>query len=268
MARSQLVIVLLGYFGSSLDVASFRAVQPVGDLNTVVIQSFGFLFMPSMARMFARGDQKEIDDLYWQSAVWIMVLTLPIFLVTFSLAKPLTLLLYGERYAQSASVMALLALGYYFNAALGFNADTLRVYGQLRYTVTIDFLAMVISLGLCLILIPRYGAMGAAIATSGTLIVYNILNHLGLKFTTKINLFQRRYLGVYLSVTLSALGLALFQSMTSVSIYIEFFLAALLTLLVLILNWNILKAEETFPELLRFKIVRRFLPKHKSDNSV
>jgi O-antigen/teichoic acid export membrane protein len=256
LIRSQLVIVLLEYFRGTVDVAAFRAVQPVSDLNTVVIQSFAFLFMPMMARLFAREDQKGIDDLYWQSAVWITVISFPIFLVTFSLAQPLTILLFGERYAQSGLIMAVLAFGYYFNAALGFNADTLRVYGRLRYTVAIDFLAMFISLGLSLILIPRYGAMGATIVTCGTLVMYNILNHLGLKLATKINLFEWRYLRVYLSIVLGTLGLTILQRLLALPIYMGVVLAGLISLIVLLINRRVLNIQQTFPELLRFPLVR------------
>lgn len=256
LVRTQLVVVMLEYFRSTLDVAAFRAVQPVGDLNTVVIQSFAFLFMPIMARTFAREDQQGMDDLYWQSAVWISVMSFPIFLITFSLAEPLTLLLFGERYAESGAIMAVLALGYYFNAALGFNADTLRVHGKLRYTVVIDIVAMFFSLGLNLVLIPRYGALGAAIGTCGTLILYNILNHLGLKFATKIDLFQLNYLRVYISIVLGSLGLALFQKLASPPIYVGLALAVLISLTVLLINRNVLRIEHTFPELLRFRLIR------------
>lgn len=254
--RSHLVVVILGYFRDTPDVAAFRAVQPVADLNTVVIQSFALLFMPTMARLFAKDNQAGMDDLYWQSAIWIAVISFPIFLVTFSLAQPLTLLLFGERYAQSGLIMALLAFGYYFNAALGYNADTLRVYGKLRYTVAIDFLAMLISLGLSLLLIPRYGAMGAALGTCGTLVIYNILNHVGLKFATKINLFQWHYLRVYISIALGTLGLEILQRLLSLPIYIGLVLALLISMFVLIFNRNVLNLEQTFPELLRFRLVR------------
>jgi O-antigen/teichoic acid export membrane protein len=214
--------------------------------------------------MFANKDQEGIDDLYWQSAIWITVISLPIFLVTFSLAQPLTLLLFGERYAQSGLVMALLAFGYYFNAALGFNADTLRVYGNVRYIVAIDILAMLVSLGLSLILIPRFGALGAAIGTCGTLVVHNILNHTGLKFSTEINLFQWRYLKVYASIALGALGLLVFQILVAPPVYIGLILAGLLSLIILLINRNVLNVEQTFPELLRFKLVRViFESKHK-----
>jgi O-antigen/teichoic acid export membrane protein len=212
--------------------------------------------MPIMARMFAREDQTGIDDLYWQSAVWITMISYPIFLITFSLAHPLTLLLFGERYVESGSIMAVLAFGYYFNAALGFNAATLQLYGRLRYTVAIDFVAMLISLGLSLALIPRFGALGAAIGSCATLVIYNILNHLGLKFATKIDLFQWRYLRVYGSITLGTLGLVVFQSLVTPPLYIGFILAVLISLVVILINHNLLNIEHTFPELLRFQLIR------------
>jgi O-antigen/teichoic acid export membrane protein len=264
MIRTQLVIILLEYFRSTLDVAAYRAVQPVADLNTTVIQSFGVLFMPTMARMFARKDQDGIDKLYWQSAVWITVISFPIFLITFSLAEPLTLLLFGERYAQSGWIMAVLAFGYYFNAALGYNADTLRIYGRLRYTVIVDFVAMFVSLGLSMILIPRYGAIGAAIGTCGTLVLHNVLNHFGLKFGTNIDLFQWRYLKVYLSIILGTLSLAIFQRTLALPIYVGALLAGVISLIVLVINRNVLNIEQTFPELLRFRLVRLLFATQRS----
>jgi O-antigen/teichoic acid export membrane protein len=256
LIRHQLVVVLLQYFKSTVDVAAFRAVQPVGDLNTVVIQSFGILFMPMMARMFAREDQKGIDNLYWQSAVWITVISFPIFLLTFSLAQPLTVLLFGERYAQSGLIMAVLAFGYYFNAALGFNADTLRIYGKLKLTVAIDILAMLISVAFSLLLIPRYGALGAAITTCGTLVLYNILNQLGLRYTTKIDFFEWQYLRVYASIILGTVALGVFQKVSNAPIYFGVGLAGVISVIVLLVNRTVLNIEQTFPELLRFQIVR------------
>jgi O-antigen/teichoic acid export membrane protein len=259
LGRHQLVVVLLEYFQNTVQVASYRAVQPVGDLNTVVIQSFGFLFMPMMARIFVRKDQKGINDLYWQSAVWIAVISFPIFLVTFALAKPLTILLFGQRYAQSGIIMALLAFGYYFNAALGFNADTLRIYGKLRYTVMIDFIAMGITVGLSVLLIPRYGAVGAAIATTGTLVIYNVINQVSLKYLTEIKMFQWHYLRVYGSIALGTLILVAIQASVSLSIYLGVVIAGIISLTVLFINRDVLNIEHTFPELLRFKIIRVLL---------
>jgi O-antigen/teichoic acid export membrane protein len=194
------------------------------------------------------------------------VISFPIFLLTFSLAQPLTLLLFGERYAQSGAIMAVLACGYYFNAALGFNADTLRIHGRLRYTVMIDFFATFICLGLSILLIPRYGAMGAAIATCATLVLYNILNQMGLKFATEINLFDGRYFRVYLSIILGTLGLAILQNWLALPIYAGVLLAGIISLVVLLLNRAELDIEHTFPELLRFRLVQILFASQRADH--
>jgi len=94
----------------------------------------------------------------------------------------LTVFLYGARYEKSYVFLQLMALGYYFNVALGFNGLTLKVLGKIRYVVIINILSVVISLIACLLLVPKYGALGASIATAGGMIIYNILKQAGLRW--------------------------------------------------------------------------------------
>lgn len=131
----------------------------------------------------------------------------------------------------------------------------------MRYIVVIDILAVVISICPSLLLIPRYGALGAAIGTCSTLVVHKILNHAGLWFGTSIKLFQWSYLIVYVIIGLSALGLLLIQQTTSAPIYVGLALAALASLFVMRLSRGILDIEEIFPEVLRFPLVRQLLVK-------
>ena len=41
--------------------------------------------------MFARGDQDGMRGLYWQTAIWMAVFSLPVFLLTGPLAEPVHL---------------------------------------------------------------------------------------------------------------------------------------------------------------------------------
>lgn len=256
--RGALVVILLEHFHPTSEVANFRAVLPVGELNMVVYQSFTALFMPSAARMFARKESSGINDLYWQTAIWIAVLSFPILMLTFSLAQPLTILLFGERYADSAMVLALLSLGYYFNAGLGFNNYTLRVFGKVRYIFLVDLLVTVVTIVVYWLVIPRYGAIGAAVATSATLIAQNLLYQIGLKLQTDVSFFQRRYRRVYLTIILGATGMVLFRLFLNPPIYIDFGIAALISLLILRINHQALNVRETFPEILRLPLVPWF----------
>ena len=255
--------ILLEFFHGTVDVAALRAVQPTAKLNQIVLASFGLLFTPAAARMFARKDTKGINNLYWQNAIWIAIVSFPVFALTFSLARPITLLLFGEDYSSSAVILALLAFGYYFNAALGQNGLTLKVYGKVRYVMGINIFAALLNLGLNLLLIPRYGALGAAIGTFTTLIIFNILKQGGLRFGTNINLFEWQYLRVYLIIVFAALALLLVQWVTSASAYVSIALAVIASLAVFRLNRDALKVEQTFPEVLRLPLAPWLFGKKK-----
>lgn len=256
--------VLLGHFRTTTEVAAFRAILPSAVLNQFVLQSFTILFTPIASRLFARGDYASINNLYWQTAVWTSVLSFPIFALTFSLASPLTVLLYGESYASSAVLLALLSFGYYFNAALGFNGLTLKVYGKLRYIVVINIVAAVVNVAINLLLIPRYGALGAACGTCGTMVIHNLLKQAGLRFGTGISLFEWKHIKVYASIIVAAAGLLLFQallpqnySLKQPYVYISFGVTGVVALAVIGLNRKSLNIEQTFPELLKIPLMRK-----------
>jgi O-antigen/teichoic acid export membrane protein len=249
---------LLEHFYGSAEVATFRVVQPAARLNQMVLASFSLLFTPLASRLFARNDQKGINNLYWQTAIWIAVISFPIFALTFSLSRPLTLLLYGPRYEESALILALLSFAYYLDAALGPNGLALAALGKVRFVVVANLLAIIVSLALSLLLIPRYGALGAAIGISATVIARNIVLQAALQFSASINSFELRYLNVYIVVALSGLGLLMFQLLTSFPPFISFALAALASAIVVGVNRKSLDIEQTFPEMLRFPLVRHF----------
>jgi O-antigen/teichoic acid export membrane protein len=253
--------VLLEHFQGVVDVAALRAVQPTAKLNQLVLSSFGLLFTPAAARMFARNDREGINDLYWQNAIWIAVISFPIFAVTFSLARPITVFLYTGRYEQSAIILALLSLGYYFNAALGQNGLTLKVFGKVRYIVVVDVFVAILNLGINILLIPRYGALGAAIGTFSILVIFNILKQAGLLLGTGINLFDWYYLRVYVIIGVSALGLLLLQWFTDLPVYVSIILAGLASVLVLRMNRHLLNVEQTFPEILQIPLMKYLLGK-------
>jgi O-antigen/teichoic acid export membrane protein len=200
-------IVLLEHFCGARAVAEFRAVQPAALLNQFVLAGFATLFTPAAARLWARNDRPGIHSLYWQTAAWIAVLSFPIFALTFSLSAVVTALLFGEAYRRSGPILAILAAGYYFSAAVGHNGLVLKVCGQVRYIVGLNLAAVLINLGINLCLIPRWGALGAAVGTSATIIVHNVLKQFGLTFASGVQPFDRRYVGLYSAIGMAALVL-------------------------------------------------------------
>jgi O-antigen/teichoic acid export membrane protein len=258
--RGSFTVILLEHLQSTTAVADYRAVLPFAKLNLVVLQSFTLLFIPVASRMFARNEREGINGLYWQTALWTSIFSFPIFAATFSLARPVTVLLFSPEYAGSATILALLALGHYVHAAVGFNQYTLRVCGHVRYVVASDLAAAVVGLTLNLLLIPRYGALGAAIGTAGTFVLHNLLNHLGLLLCdTGVRLVEWRYLAVYGLIALLSGALLLFQWLAAPSIGFGLVMVALASLFLIRVTRHLVRVDETFPELLRVPLLRRLL---------
>jgi O-antigen/teichoic acid export membrane protein len=260
---TSLSIILLEHFHATAAVAELRAVQPVARLNHVVLQSFALLYIPLAARMFARNDREGLNDLYWRTAIWISVLTFPVFVVTFCLAGPVTTLLFGSTYAASASLLAVLAAGWYFNAALGFNAHTLRVHGRVRVIVAIDLTAAALGLAATLPLIARFGAMGAAIGSTLTLVLHNLLNHAGLlALKTGVHLLDRRFLKTYLTIVAVSGAVLVVQRVVAPPLPVGLAIAGLASALLVRLCRDTLRADQTFPRLLRIPLLRHLLAGH------
>ena len=255
-----LAVVILEYSHSTSAVAEYRAVLPIAHLNSVVLSSFGTLYVPLAARLFAREDREGLNGLYWQTATWISVLTFPVFVVTFGLAKPITVLLFGPTYASSAPLLAIMAIGTYFNAAMGFNVFTLRVQGNIRVNVAVNVATAVLGLGALLVLTVRYGALGAAIGTTVLLVLHNVLTHVGLVVVKMgIRLVDWTFLRTYLVILGVASGMLVFQQLFDPPLLVGAVLAVATCAVVPYLCRSTLRASEAFPELMRVPILRRLI---------
>ena len=171
---------MLEWFGSTDDVAALRAVQPTARLSQVVLTAFGVLFIPYVARLYAKGQHEQVNGRYWETTNWVMLLSLPIVCATLLFPTELTTQLLGEEYADSAVILAILGVGYFIHAVFGFNGMTLNVYGQVRFLVVVNIVAVFVNVGLNLALVPRYGPVGAALGTAGTFVVHNLSKQWGI----------------------------------------------------------------------------------------
>lgn len=260
--ETPIVVILLEHWHSTVQVAELRAVAPVAGMCLVIFQTFKILFKPQAARFFARDDQAGLRDLYWRSAAWLTVFTFPMFAVCLFLAKPLTVLLFGQDYADAAILLAILGLGKFFNAALGMNTFMLQVYAHVRLILLVNAASAVLGLGLCLWWIPSHGAVGGAAATAATIAIRNVFYEIALIATTHIGPVPRSIVKLYASVLAIVAGLA---GLLALSAHVVLMVpaVALASGLLAWFNRRFLDVLGTFPELARFPLARRLLGVHK-----
>jgi O-antigen/teichoic acid export membrane protein len=186
----------------------------------------------------------------------VAVLTFPVFVLTFAASGSILHVLYGARYQDAAMLLSLLALGEYVNVALGLNGLTLRLLNNVRYSVTVNLVAAGIAIGANLLLVPRFGALGAAVATSGTLILHCVLKQAGLAWVTGVRPFEFRLSPLYAGIGLGAGTVVLGQWVIPDEPTVLLLLSAAASLLLLIASKRTLMVTETFPEVMRVPLLR------------
>lgn len=233
------------------EVATLRAVQPAASLNDLVAANFGLLFMPLAARLSERNALEALDEVYWRTASWQTALSVPVFLLTFSLASVATLVLAGETYRSSAPILAVLAGGYFVSAAIGPSQLTLVAAGRVRYIVAGNVLIVILNTALLLLLVPPFGALGAAIGTASSLVALRVYEIIGLR-GTGVGRMHRAHLALVLTVACAGAALLAFQASLDPPPLFAIGVAGAMVLLIYRLHRRALAADRMIPELLRF----------------
>lgn len=252
-----LTSVLLMMTDGEAGVAAMRAVVPAAMLILLVVQSFSMLFMPSAMRLHARGDMAGLREHHWQSAAWVAVLSFPLFGLTFGIAPGVVPVLLGTEYAESASLLAILALGHYVAVCMAFNGETLQVFQRTRAIVQTDVVSIVVGAGLALLLCPRFGALGAAIAVTGARVAGSVVRQLVMLGTPGFAGVPDTQKWIWAKLVIASLLVAGLGWIWQPPFLVQVGLVALISLALLRSTSKTLDLTRSFPELLRIPLFCR-----------
>lgn len=246
--------IALGVMTDATEVADFQAVLPPARLNYLAMAIFSILFLPTIASLFARERFDELRDTYMVTTTWLVVLTVPVLALTTVFAPTFVTVFFGANYDTSIWILAVLAVAYYLHAAAGPNSATLKVYRRLRYTVTIDFIALIAGIVFNLLLIPPLGAMGAALATLFAIVLRNIPYGWALSRIAGINILQVSYLRLQAVVVLTLGSFYLFEMWIEPGLILAVVLSSFAGLIALYVARDTVDIDSTFPELTKSRV--------------
>ena len=183
---ARLDLILLGYFvgrapGVTLaTVGVYSAVIDTANGLRKVNQTFNPIFAPVVAGMTATGDHKIAAATYARLAQWMLWILLPCVAVL-SLAGSTILLIYGPAFWQGGLWLGIVALASATNAFISLGETVIMVqrpHLNLLHSAITCFVAFA---GL-LWLIPRFGALGAAVGILLPYVVQGILRYATLRW--------------------------------------------------------------------------------------
>jgi O-antigen/teichoic acid export membrane protein/Mrp family chromosome partitioning ATPase len=164
--------LLLGVLGSSGQVGVYNVATRLVQLATFVMVPINAAFSPRIADLYQRGRMEQLRHTYGLAASWIIRLSLPAFVLLIVFPRDL-LALFGRGFAVGAAVTVILAAGKFIDAATGPCGLMLNMTGRPKLNVLDNLAGLALNVLLNVLLIPRYGIVGAAAAWAVSLAVVN-----------------------------------------------------------------------------------------------
>jgi O-antigen/teichoic acid export membrane protein len=181
---SYIDIIILGFFYSDEDVGVYRAAVQLAMLVVFGLSVINQMLHPYYAKLYAQNKMDKLQKLVTYSSFIIFgIAAIPslIFIIAgeFVLSN-----IFGEEYILGAFPLAILTIGQLANSIFGPVGALLNMTGHEEDSKKGMFYSLSINLLLSFILIPLYGAIGAAVSTAVSVILWNVI----LRYYVKIRL--------------------------------------------------------------------------------
>ncbi len=157
------------------------------------LTSVNLMFAPYVADLHHRKQRDALDSLYKTLTRWVVVATLPIFIVI-AVAPADVMRIFGGAFTGGTAALLILMTGQLVNIATGGSGFVLIMVGRTGWDFVIYLGSVALDVALAVILCPLYGIEGAALANAIALGASNVARLVAVRHFVRIQPFDARYL--------------------------------------------------------------------------
>lgn len=163
IAMTKMDIIFIGTFLNTTSVALYSAVMKIANLTLFVISVVNMTLLPKLSQLFHESKNKEFTSLYKLTTKLIYLLSM-IFITGIIIFGKDILLLFGKQFASGYVPLLIVCIGNIASAAIGATGYLNIVFGYPKYEMLSTMTAFIFNVILNIVLIPKLGINGAAIA--------------------------------------------------------------------------------------------------------
>lgn len=168
-------VLLVGIMLDSYDAGLYSAVSRLAMIGTLALEATRLAIAPELGGLLAKHEHKRAGAVYQSATGWLMLASWPLYLL-FAIFPAVALGIFGHKYLTGAASLSLVILAgaMLVNTGTGNVTVVLLMGGKSYLNVVNTVAALTVNVGLNLILLPRIGLVGAAIAWAASIIVDNL----------------------------------------------------------------------------------------------
>jgi O-antigen/teichoic acid export membrane protein len=201
-------ILMVGGLGTTRDAGIFAAVTRYVMVGTFAIQAIGLAIGPQISDLLARERHDRAEAVFQTATWWLMAISWPLYLAL-AVFSPLLLRVFGHEFVAGHTALLVLSIGMLVFIGTGNNKIVLLMGGKSGWNLAISGMVLVTNLTLNLVLIPKFGVLGAAISLAASIALDNISTTIVVLYALRLQPFGKGYAVVALSSIACYVGLGI-----------------------------------------------------------
>ena len=177
--------LVMGGFRTAKEIGIYLIASGLAKGVSFPTDALGASLAPNFSSLMSQGDRAGLKRLFHTSTRWIFLLGTFVGLGLI-LAGPLVLQLFGKDFGGGYLFLCLLAGGQMVSAAFGANGTLITMTGHPKVNLANSLCLGLGNLGLCLLLVPRFGGLGAAAVAALSFVVLNLVRAVEIALILKL----------------------------------------------------------------------------------
>lgn len=171
---------MIGIYMQPEDVGVYNVALKASLLVNLPLTAINAILAKNIASLHHKGETAELEKFVKRSTALIIGLAVPMG-VGLILLRSYLLSMFGAEFVAGGTVLVVLVIGALFNSTVGSVGLVLQMTGAEKIYRNILLFALVLSIILNVLLIPKFGILGAGFSTVLTTLVWNTLSLVAVK---------------------------------------------------------------------------------------
>lgn len=250
----------IGYFMSNSSVGVYNILLQIAVMSSFVLTAFNTVFAPNISILYKENKINELRNKYQVITRWISLINFIFFGLILLLSKEI-LSIFGYEFSDQYMVLLILCGGQVLNAGVGPVAEMNVLTGKPRYEFYTMFVSLIINIVLNIILVPKFGLTGAAIASFISVGLINFILLFLLYKDMRIQPFNKDYFRILVGNIITIIFVYLLKINFEFNYLFSILIYSSLYIIVLAVILSILGIPKEEAEILKNKFKRKIKEK-------
>ena len=186
-ANIELINIILGVFESDRELGLYRTVVSLAMLVLVPLTIVDFVVAPYITQLYSENETVKLERLVRLASLGAFTVSAGLVLLSVFVGEWIILTVYGEDYADAFWPFLIIAVGYALVSLVGLSMQLLYATAFHQEAFKLSIYGAVLTIAIAIVLIPKLGAVGAAVALGGGKFLRSVIyalaarRHLGIK---------------------------------------------------------------------------------------